>query len=62
MAMTILASKGDGRSPGASAGSDALRGATLIADVKAAIEAIGGRPSPEAISEKICPFGVDDEE
>ena len=62
LAATILASKGDGRSPGASAGSDANRYATLVADVQATITAIGGRPSAEAISEKLCPFGCDDEE
>jgi hypothetical protein len=61
LAATILASKGDGRSPGASAGSDTNRYATLVADVKATIAAIGGRPSAEAISDKLCPYGADDE-
>jgi hypothetical protein len=56
LAATILGSKGDGRSPGASAGSDAQRYATLVADVQRAIVAIGGRPASDAISEWLCPF------
>jgi hypothetical protein len=61
LASTMLGSKGDGRSPGASAGSDTTRHAGAVWDVQQAIKAIGGRPSPEAISDRICPFGADDE-
>lgn len=62
LAATILASKGDGRSPGPSAGSDANRYATLVADVEQAIREIGGRPAAEAISARLCPYGKDDEQ
>lgn len=61
LAATILASKGEGRSPGPSAGSDANRYATLVADVQCAVAQIGGRPSAEAISARLCPYGNDDE-
>ena len=56
LAASILGSKGDGRSPGASAGSDTNRYATLVADVDQAIQAIGGRPGAEAIADWICPY------
>lgn len=59
LAATILGSKGDGRSQGASAGSDANRYATLVADVQQAIRALGGRPSAEAIGAWLCPYGGD---
>lgn len=62
LAPTILASKGEGRSPGASAGSDTARYAQAIWDVQQAIAAIGGRPSVQAISERLCRFAVEDEE
>ncbi|MCC7369679.1 MAG: hypothetical protein IT306_14715 [Chloroflexi bacterium] len=63
LAATILASKGEGRSPGASAGSDADRYATLVADVQQAISKLGGRPSAEAISDRLCLYGnMDDYE
>ena len=60
-AESALGTKGDGRSPGASAGSDTSRHGTRVIDVLAAQQAIGGRPSAEAISERLCPFGVNDE-
>lgn len=61
LAPTILASKREGRSPGASAGSDTARYAQAIWDVQQAIKGIGGRPSAEAISERLCRFAVEDE-
>ncbi len=57
----FLGSKGDGRTPGASVGSDTVRHATAVWDVLAAQQAIGGRPSAEAISERLCPFGGSEE-
>lgn len=61
-ASAVFGSKGDGRSSGASAGSDTVRHATLVWDVQQAAREIGGRPSAEAISAKLCPFGADDDE
>lgn len=59
-ASAALAGKGEGRT-GVSAGSDNVRHATLVWDVQQAIRAIGGRPSAEAISERLCPFGATDD-
>lgn len=61
LAATILGTKGDGRSPGASAGSDTTRYAGAVWDVQQAIRAIGGRPSAEAISDRLCRFAQEDE-
>lgn len=61
LAPTILGSKGDGRSPGASAGSDTNRYASLVVDVQEAIREIGGRPSAEAISATLCRFAAEDD-
>ena len=61
LAATILGTKGDGRSPGASAGSDTVRYASLVWDVQQTIRQIGGRPSAEAISARLCRYGAEDE-
>ncbi len=61
-ASAVFGSKGDGRSSGASAGSDTVRHATLVWDVQQAVRDLGGRPSAEAISARLCPYGWEDDE
>ena len=58
-ASSALGSSGDGRSPGASAGSDTTRHAARVWDVQQAIAA--GCHTVEAISARLCPFAADDE-
>lgn len=61
-AESALANKGEGGVRGQlEGGAGAARYALRIWDVQQARAAIGGRPSAEAISAKLCPYGEDDE-